>query len=46
MTMERSIHAKRLDTYAVQLMSLLTANDLKDEIDEETVSRAPSPACL
>jgi len=39
MNMERSIHAKRLDTYAVRLMSLLAVNDLKDEIDEETVSR-------
>ena len=39
MNMERSIHAKRLDTYAVRLMSLLAVNDLKDEIDEKTVSR-------
>jgi len=39
MNMERSIHAKRLDTYALRLMSLLAVNDLKDEIDDETVSR-------
>jgi hypothetical protein len=37
MNMERSVHAKRLDTYAMRLMSLLAVNDLKDEVDEETV---------
>jgi hypothetical protein len=37
MSMERSVHAKRLDTYAMRLMTLLAANDLKNEVDEETV---------
>jgi hypothetical protein len=37
MDLERSIHAKRLDTYALRLMSLLAVNDLKNEVDEETV---------
>jgi len=37
MTMERSVHAKRLDTYAMRLMTLLAVNDLKNEVDEETV---------
>ena len=39
MNMERSIHAKRLDTYAVRFMSLLAINDLKDIVDEETVRK-------
>jgi hypothetical protein len=39
MNMERSIHAKRLDTYALRLMSLLAINDLKNEVDEETVRK-------
>jgi hypothetical protein len=39
MDMERSIHNKRLDTYAQRLMSLLTVNDLKDKVDEETVKK-------
>jgi Mg-chelatase subunit ChlI len=37
MSMESSVHAKRLDTYAMRLMTLLAANDLKNEVDEETV---------
>jgi hypothetical protein len=39
MGMERSIHAKRLDTYALRLMSLVAVNDLKDEIDEDIVKK-------
>jgi hypothetical protein len=39
MNMERSIHNKRLDTYAQRLMSLLAVNDLKNEVDEETVKK-------
>jgi hypothetical protein len=39
MKMERSIHAKRLDTYALRFMSLLAANDLKGEVDEETARK-------
>jgi hypothetical protein len=42
MNMERSIHTKRLDGYATRLMSLLAANDLKDEVDEDTVQKAIS----
>lgn len=33
----RSIHAKRLDTYAMRLMALFAANDLKPSVDAETV---------
>ena len=40
MNMERSVHAKRLDTYAMRLMSLIAVNDLKNEVDEETVRKA------
>jgi hypothetical protein len=39
MNMERSIHAKRLEVYAMRLMSLLAANDLKSEVDAETVKK-------
>jgi hypothetical protein len=39
MNMERSIHNKRLDTYAQRLMSLLAVNDLKNQVDEETVKK-------
>jgi len=39
MNMERSIHAKRLDTYAVRLMSLLAVNELKKEIDVDIVNK-------
>jgi hypothetical protein len=40
MNMERSIHAKRLDIYAMRLMSLLAVNDLKSEVDLEIVKKA------
>ena len=43
MSMERSIHTKRLDGYATRLMSLIAVNDLKDEVDVETVKKAISP---
>jgi hypothetical protein len=36
----RSVHAKRLDTYALRLMPLLAVNDGKKEVDEETVRKA------
>lgn len=36
-TLERSIHANRLDTYGLRFMCLLAANSLKDEIDEGIV---------
>jgi hypothetical protein len=39
MDMETSIHAKRIDTYALRLMSLLAVNDLKNHIDVETVRK-------
>ncbi|MFH0813129.1 MAG: hypothetical protein V2A69_09890 [Pseudomonadota bacterium] len=35
--LERSIHAKRLDTYALRFMSLLTVNEAKAEVDKQTV---------
>ena len=37
--LESSIHAKRIDTYALRLMPLLAANEGKTEVDESTVSR-------
>ena len=36
---ENSVHSQRLETYALRLMSLLTVNDLKNEVDEETVKK-------
>ncbi|MCG6538397.1 MAG: DUF3987 domain-containing protein [Syntrophales bacterium LBB04] len=39
MNVESSIHAKRLDTYALRLMALLAVNDLKDEVDEDIAKR-------
>jgi hypothetical protein len=39
MSMESSVHAKRLDTYAMRLMALVAANELKNEVDEETVRK-------
>jgi hypothetical protein len=37
---ERSIHSKRLDTYSLRLMILLTANERREEVDEEIVKKA------
>jgi hypothetical protein len=37
MNLPRSIHAKRLDTYALRFMPLLAINEDKDEVDEEIV---------
>ena len=34
-----SIHGKRLDTYALRFMSLLAVNDLKSEVDVETMRK-------
>jgi hypothetical protein len=34
-----SIHAKRLDTYALRLMALLAANDLKAAVDQDIVKK-------
>lgn len=40
MKIPQSIHSKRLDTYATRLMPLLAVNDLKAEIDTDTVRKA------
>jgi hypothetical protein len=39
MNIETSVHAKRLDTYALRLMALFAANDLKGEVDEDIVKK-------
>lgn len=39
MALERSIHTKRIDTYGLRLMSLLALNELKPEIDDETIQK-------
>lgn len=39
MSLENTIHTKRLDTYALRLMLLLAVNELKPEIDTETVEK-------
>lgn len=39
MAVPRSIHAKRLDAYALRFMTLLAANDLKSEVDADTVRK-------
>ena len=36
---ERSIHAKRLDTYALRFMSLLAVNENKSEINQEIIKK-------
>jgi hypothetical protein len=38
--LERSVHTKRLDTYASRFMLLLAVNESKTEIDEEIVEKA------
>ena len=37
MNLERSVHAKRLGTYAMRFMILLAVNEYRNEIDETTV---------
>ena len=39
-SLDRSIHSKRLDTYALRLMALLAANEMRPEVDEEIVQKA------
>ncbi|MBI4765091.1 MAG: DUF3987 domain-containing protein [Deltaproteobacteria bacterium] len=39
MDLERSIHAKRLDTYAIRFMSVLAVNEQKKEIDANIVHK-------
>jgi hypothetical protein len=40
MNLDKSVHAKRLDGYAVRFMILMAVNQLKREIDEEAVQQA------
>jgi 5S rRNA maturation endonuclease (ribonuclease M5) len=40
LNLDKSIHARRLDTYSLRLMQLLAINNLKSEIDAETVEQA------
>jgi len=40
MNLERSIHARRLDTYSLRLMMLLAVNNLKTSIDLEVAQQA------
>jgi hypothetical protein len=40
MALEPSVHSKRLDTYSLRLMMLLTINNLKQMIDPEIVEHA------
>ena len=37
--LEKSVHAQRLEAYALRLMCLLTVNDLKTEVDDEIVKK-------
>jgi Primase C terminal 1 (PriCT-1) len=39
LTRPSTIHGKRLDTYALRFMSLLAVNDLKPEVDVETMKK-------
>jgi hypothetical protein len=39
MSLEKSIYTKRLDVYALRLMSLLTVNELKTEVDTEVINQ-------
>jgi hypothetical protein len=40
LSLPQSIHARRLDTYALRLMPLLAINDMKTEVDADTVRKA------
>ena len=40
MNLDRSIHAKRLDTYALRFMMLLAVNEMKSTIDESIVDKS------
>lgn len=40
LSLPQSIHARRLDTYALRLMPLLAINDSKREVDADTVRKA------
>jgi hypothetical protein len=39
LNLDRSVHAKRLDVYAMRLMCLLAVNDMKYLVDSETVAK-------
>ncbi|MGO9373797.1 MAG: hypothetical protein ACLQBD_17035 [Syntrophobacteraceae bacterium] len=39
MSLEKSVHSKRLDAYAMRLMPLLAANDLLAQVDEGTARK-------
>lgn len=40
MNLDRSVHSRRLDGYALRLMPLLAVNDRKNHVDIETVRKA------
>ena len=42
MNLERSIHTKRLDTYAMRFMTLLSVNQLKRKIDIDIINKTIS----
>jgi hypothetical protein len=39
LALPQTVHAKRIDTYALRLMPLLAVNDRKTEVDADTVSK-------
>ena len=39
LSLDQSVHAKRLDTYGLRLMPLLAINDMKREVDAVTVKK-------
>lgn len=39
MSLENSVHSRRLDTYALRLMPLLAVNEFKEEVDVEIVEK-------
>lgn len=42
LNLEKSIHTKRLDTYALRFMALLAVNELKNEVDVSIVKKVIS----
>ncbi len=39
MNLENSVHVKRLDAYALRLMTLLAVNELKSQVDEDIINK-------
>lgn len=39
MNIEKSVHARRIDTYSARFLSLMATNDMKKSIDVETVEK-------